>query len=224
VLPAADYPVTLTLNRPLRLESLGGVARIGTIADQTNNASRLPPFVTAAAAPSLVVAPNLPPPIKDLINELFDYLEEVIAEGIEAGVAAVTAWVGIPLPPLAARAIAASLADSLVSGIRAEVVPDGSAQAGGVTLQLPESYENCRHVVHEASKNPQQDDWYLGTWEKKAPRYNAIPDTQRMRVSWQLTPQPDNTRSWLDLHTLLIGVRHDLVGWARQTGYCTPLP
>jgi hypothetical protein len=136
----------------------------------------------------------------------------------------------IGMPPTIASALADQLADSLADQVTAEIIPDGSNEDGGITLQLPESYEYCRHVVRPTSINPDHDDVVRGPlgigvlYVKYTPQYGYTLDTQRMRVWWKLTPQPDNTRSWLDLDTLLVGVRHDLVDWARQSGYCTPLP
>jgi hypothetical protein len=219
VIPSGDYPVVLTIDQPVELESAGGLVRIGVIKEQTNDASSLPPFVMAASAPSLVVAPDLPLLIDGLV-------EWIIGEGVEVVLTAALSWAG--MPPNYAAVLADYLADPLASGIRAEVLPDGSAVEGGVTLQLPEFYEYCRHVVRPNSINPERDDIVRGPlgvgvlYVKYAPQYGF--DTQRMRVWWRLTPQPDNTRSWLDLYTLLVGVRPDLVDWARQSGYCIPLP
>ena len=212
VIPAGDYSVSLTINRPVRLESTGGVVRIGNM---TNDPPGLPPFVAAASAPSLVVNSDLPP----LLDKVVEWL---LAEGVEYGLTGALIYFG--MEPSTATSLASFLADELAPVIRTAILPDGTAAAGGVTLELPPSYEYCRHVIQPISINPEHDDWYLGLWEKKAPRYSHTLDTPHMRVEWRLTPQPDNTRSWLDLHTLLVGVRQDLVPWARQSGYCTPLP
>jgi hypothetical protein len=221
VIPAGDYPGVLTIDQPVELESAGGLVRIVVIEDQTNEASRLPPFVMAAATPLVVLYPDGFP----LIRWLVDWSQ---GEVIEAALTAALSWAG--MPPHYAAALADYLADPLASSIRGEVLPDGSAAEGGVTLQLPASYEYCRHVVQPTSINPEQDGEFRHPvfqsvrFVKKAPRYDSTLDTQRMRVWWQLTLQPDRTTTSLELHTLLVGVQHDLVDWARQNGYCTPLP
>ena len=126
---------SIKINRPVRLESTGGVVRIGNM---TNDPPGLPPFVAAASAPSLVVNSDLPP----LLDKVVEWL---LAEGVEYGLTGALIYFG--MEPSTATSLASFLADELAPVIRTAILPDGTAAAGGVTLELPPSYEYCRHVI-----------------------------------------------------------------------------